>query len=811
MGLFTGRRKRNLEALAKSSPDKVTEILDLAKTLVEEGESEFVCTQLEVAAPNVASSEDRAKLLIRLANIQKSLGRLVDAIGSLEECLPLPGTDAERSLRHYLLGTCQLEQGRKEENGEARRLFEGAANNFQRAEELGASERLKKHLELNRGYALFAAGNDPAGARKALVNAAKIFKRDELAGREWVRLLLTLAQLSEKDPARAQQICEKALEFAEDDADRGRVNVTLARLALKAGDFNRGVEKYEAAARYFQDGASSEDLLAIATELPKAYFEHNQISQAIKEGERALASYSLDQRARFVVHDLLAEAYVRNEDLPKAILNRFNATDLAPNAERRAHSLYRLGLLQMRVGEYGSALSHLLDAQESGLLGPTQFAESQLATARCYLEERRADDAIRLLSHVLNLGYEQRRTLRARDLLAEAYMQKELWVKAAEIWGELAAHEADSDLADNAKARIRELRLSIETGSVGVLLSKSDKETLAALFATALGEKSFFERLQVSLTKTRDNLVGRIEALTKGRTEIDDDLLDDLEEILITSDLGVETTQMILGHLHKMIGKREITKPEEITHYLKGELNRILLEHGSVALDVTRAHPFVLMVIGVNGVGKTTTIAKLAHRYTKAGKKVLLVAGDTFRAGAIEQLAVWAERIGCDIVRRDEGTDPSAVAYQAMEEARKRTDLDLIIVDTAGRLHTKTNLMEELKKVKRVIAKHYEDAPHEVLLVLDSTNGQNAINQAKTFNQAIEVDGIALTKLDGTAKGGIVVTISHELKIPVKFIGIGEKMDDLRDFVPEDFVNALFAEDEGTRAVSTKDTGNAAR
>jgi len=298
------------------------------------------------------------------------------------------------------------------------------------------------------------------------------------------------------------------------------------------------------------------------------------------------------------------------------------------------------------------------------------------------------------------------------------------------------------------------------------------------------------ERLASGLKKTKDGLVGRIDALVLGKKEIDADTLEELEEILITSDIGVKTTVELIRSLEQRLGRNELKDGEALRSALKEEiLNRLTAHHRNLEID--GRHPFVLLVIGVNGVGKTTTIGKLASRFSASGKRVLLAAADTFRAAAAEQLVVWGERSGVDVIRHKEGADPSAVVFDACKAALAR-DVDILIVDTAGRLHTKVNLMEEMKKIRRVIDREIPGAPHETLLVLDAATGQNALSQARLFKESAHVTGIALTKLDGTAKGGIVVAVSHEFALPVRYIGVGEAIDDLRDFDPQEFTDALF-------------------
>ena len=308
---------------------------------------------------------------------------------------------------------------------------------------------------------------------------------------------------------------------------------------------------------------------------------------------------------------------------------------------------------------------------------------------------------------------------------------------------------------------------------------------------------SLAERFKRGLSMTQSSLVGRVDSLLRSRTAIDEDLIEELEEILITADLGMATTQQLIKSIETGRAKGDLASPEQVRLLLMEELKKILL-FDSKPLDVTSAAPFVIMVVGVNGVGKTTTIGKLANQFALAGKKVILGAGDTFRAAAAEQLQIWGERANVEVISHADGADPGAVAFDAAKAAVARK-ADILLLDTAGRLHTKVNLMEELKKIRRVLDREIPGAPHEVLLVLDATTGQNALTQAKLFNQAIPLNGIALTKLDGTAKGGIVVAIAAEMQVPVRFVGIGEQLDDLRPFDAEMFVSVLFDKDQSAQ------------
>ncbi len=303
---------------------------------------------------------------------------------------------------------------------------------------------------------------------------------------------------------------------------------------------------------------------------------------------------------------------------------------------------------------------------------------------------------------------------------------------------------------------------------------------------------SLFKRLAEKLAKTREAFTYQIDSLFLGKKEIDAELFDDLEEILITADLGVATTQELLDQARRRVSRKELSDPESLKVAIKEQIKSFIADYQRDAeMVMPETGPFVIMVIGVNGVGKTTTIGKIAHKFVKSGQSVMLVAGDTFRAAAVSQLQIWGERNKVEVVSRADGADPSSVVYDALDIALAK-NYDVVLVDTAGRLHTQANLMEELKKIKRVMGKRLEGAPHEIMLVVDATTGQNGISQAKLFHEAVGLTGITLTKLDGTAKGGIVANICRELKTPIRFIGVGEKMEDLRDFDPDEFIDALF-------------------
>lgn len=303
----------------------------------------------------------------------------------------------------------------------------------------------------------------------------------------------------------------------------------------------------------------------------------------------------------------------------------------------------------------------------------------------------------------------------------------------------------------------------------------------------------FFAKLKKGLTKTRQGITSKVDQVLKSYKKVDEELFEELEEILITSDAGVNTTMEIIDRLRAMAKERKIIEAEDLKGLLKEILTDLLYIDKSNDLNVSSS-PTIILMVGVNGAGKTTSIGKIAHGLKAEGKKVLLAAGDTFRAAAIDQLEVWANRVGVDIIKHQEGADTAAVIYDAIQSAKAKK-IDVLICDTAGRLHNKKNLMNELGKVAKIVEREFPEASKEVLLVLDATTGQNAIQQAKIFKEVTDITGVVLTKLDGTAKGGVVLGISSELNIPVKLIGVGEGMADLQKFVPNDFVNALFGED----------------
>ncbi|MDE6159948.1 MAG: signal recognition particle-docking protein FtsY [Bacteroidaceae bacterium] len=306
-------------------------------------------------------------------------------------------------------------------------------------------------------------------------------------------------------------------------------------------------------------------------------------------------------------------------------------------------------------------------------------------------------------------------------------------------------------------------------------------------------DKDKKETLDQGLQKTKESLLGKFTRAIAGKSKVDDDVLDNLEEVLVTSDVGVDTTLNIIRRIEERVARDKYVNTDELNTILREEIAALLQENDTHITTIEEKKPYVIMVVGVNGVGKTTTIGKLAYRFKNQGLKVVLGAADTFRAAAVEQIVIWGERVGVPVVRQQMGSDPASVAFDTLQSA-KAQGADVVIIDTAGRLHNKVGLMDELTKIKRVMQKVVPDAPHDVMLVLDASTGQNAYEQAKQFTQAVDITSMAVTKLDGTAKGGVVLGISERFKIPIRYIGLGEGIDDLQVFDAKEFVNTLFGE-----------------
>lgn len=371
------------------------------------------------------------------------------------------------------------------------------------------------------------------------------------------------------------------------------------------------------------------------------------------------------------------------------------------------------------------------------------------------------------------------------------------WFKKKEKTEEILETKIIKEEVKIEEPQIKELEMERDEEEIVEVLEKRFEEIQEILVKEPIKKEpitkklGFFEKLKSGLTKTRDDMANKIDSVLKSYKKIDDELFDDLEEVLVTADVGVNTTMELIDRLRERVKLEKIKEPEGVKELLKDEIKKLMLESVSDNELKVDPSPAVILVVGVNGVGKTTTIGKLSNFFKNEGKRVLIAAGDTFRAAAIEQLEEWSNRSGVEFIAHNEGADPAAVIFDGIQAAKARKT-DILICDTAGRLHNKSNLMNELNKIFRVVEREYGDATKEVLLVLDATTGQNAVNQAKVFKEVANITGIALTKLDGTAKGGVVIALQSELKLPIKLIGVGEGIEDLQPFNTEDFVEAIF-------------------
>ncbi len=568
----------------------------------------------------------------------------------------------------------------------------------------------------------------------------------------------------------------------------------MGALLESSDDLLGAMEKYETALR-FSSGSSGSEQPVIRFKLAKLYRRLGRIPQAQKEAGLALESRAVgnDFRARIILWQ--ADIEKSREQFSAALELVHTALEHAEDTDLKVELLLFAGNVAMQCSRFDDSVECFSQALE--ICPPEQKNQLQFHLARALIPAGKAHRSLKLLRDLKKElpapGVELTAVLLEEG---RAFLARKNVISALTTFLEVFETASESDArGKEAQEEIFRLKreLSKPEGLKKYKVDGSDRKHLAALLARSPDEDDFFTRLKKGLSKTKSGLIGGIEKILSGRTKIDEEVLDDLEEVLILSDMGVDTTRKIMDGLHEKLRKSQLSDADVVRQHIRTEIETILKDAGGELTQDPEQKPFIIMVVGVNGVGKTTTIAKIAKRYTDNGKSVLLAAGDTFRAGAIEQLQEWGKRLDLEVVAQGEGSDPSAVAWDAVAAAKNRA-VDVLIVDTAGRLHTKSNLMEELKKVNRTISKNMPGAPHEVLLVLDATTGQNAITQARIFNEAVNLTGIVLTKLDGTAKGGIIIGIVQALNIPVKLIGIGERMDDLRDFDAQAFSAALFEE-----------------
>lgn len=460
--------------------------------------------------------------------------------------------------------------------------------------------------------------------------------------------------------------------------------------------------------------------------------------------------------------------------------------------ERKQLFMVLMAKLYYDAQELNIAETYVSQIQEE-LLPKSYIAEVFSLKSSILIHKKKPDEAIIALKQAIEYSNNDKEKLNYQVTLGKLYREIGEIERVVETFKEIKVVSPEAEEAKEAVTAMKELRSELEQAKLDDVITSSTKEKIIKEITQEVGEKNLFERLQTGLAKTRDSFVGKLESVFSAG-KINDDMLEELEETLILADVGFDITNLIINRIRKAHRNGEITNGQEIKPFLIKEISSLLSKYEGKLIEVSEP-PLVIMMIGVNGVGKTTTIAKIAHSMLEKKESVVIAAADTFRAGAIEQISEWGRRLNVDVIKHKSGSDPSAVAYDGVHAALARKK-DCLIIDTAGRLHTQVNLMEELKKIRRIVSRECANAPHEILLVLDATNGQNAISQAKIFKKDLDVSGIVLTKLDGTAKGGIIISIAHELDIPIKFIGVGEKMYDLRPFNATEFVEALFGVDK---------------
>jgi len=577
------------------------------------------------------------------------------------------------------------------------------------------------------------------------------------------------------------------LQSVTDDQQRAEINLVRGQLNQGLGRKIEAMRSYEAGLRYVQ-WVDSDIRVQLTARLGLLYGQLGLFRQAFREIETGLHLSNVTKNEaldfRFVQFQLYKQLnrHLQARQIGQIIIK----SDLSPIDT----SVFLLEYAQLLLGtsDLESALQYCAEIRPEHL-SPQQHSDLHYLFYQLRLKADRKEDALPHLQQAIELCPNDRVRLQRKVLLGRLYKELGHLEKGVETLKAVTAESAETEEAHAAVKDLKEIREELESPQLDEVITLTRKKQLLDDLSEEIGERSLFDRLQQGLRKTRDTFVSKLEQIIKSGA-ISEDVFDEVEETLILADVGYETTNLITTRLRNAYRADKIKTASEIKPFLIAEISSILSKYQGV-LTTPPEPPLVIMMIGVNGVGKTTTIAKLAYSLHQQNKSVLLAAADTFRAGAIEQISEWGNRLNIDVIKHKSGSDPSAVAYDAVHAAKARNK-DVLIIDTAGRLHTKVNLMEELKKIRRIINRELPQAPHEILLVLDATNGQNAISQAKIFKQDLDVSGIILTKLDGTAKGGIIISIANELDIPVKFIGVGEKMYDLRPFKAQEFVEALF-------------------
>jgi fused signal recognition particle receptor len=825
MSLFGWSEAKQLQRAIKKNPDDIGLILRLGWLYLDEGKYPEAREQFVNVQNLNPASYFKAQARLGLAIIDLKNGNIETARENLEAILQESTEFPKSAEAHFYLGTIYEKQlregsrgqpmahspvqehkkpevkdrrpetrdkGQKPETLSEGSLLEKAAREYETAIAQGSQQANKARYLLGKLYLDYGQGEKALHHLETALKEEKLDKSSttQLPRAEIYNILGTLYKTLREDLETAKNYHRSVLDLTSQPA-------LLASSYRQLGDIYReqtlyplALDSYQTAIKYYGESRSRE-ALETHVSLAEMYLKDGNFKKALESGERIL-SFKVEFKDLLVrIYALLAQGYQRMESYEKALEFQKLHLESVTTPEEKILSLTRLAPLYEKLGHYEEAI----ETYKSALRlhpDPQTAADIHLALGRIYLLEEKYSSAIKQLEDSLKLQTVDDKKAEAYRLLGECFVKRGDTEKGLEMFGTVMARYKESDVVTEVKKELKDLKKEIGQEVKAERLDEIEAERLKTIVDEILDEKGLFERLKQGLARTHQNFINNLEALLTGKTRIDEDLLEQLEEVLILADLGVDATLKVISGIQSKVKKKELEDPTQLKSHLKREILTIL-KSGEKTVDISQATPFVIMVIGVNGTGKTTTIGKLAHKFKSAGKEVLLVAGDTFRAAAIEQLEIWGQRAGCEVIKHEPGSDPSAVIYDAVQAAKSRK-VDVVIVDTAGRLHTKKNLMDELKKMKRIAGRELPGAPHEVLLVLDATTGQNAISQAKLFNEEIGLTGLILTKLDGTAKGGIITGIINELKIPVAYIGVGEKLMDLRPFKAEEFVEALFAE-----------------
>lgn len=804
MAKVTREQKKLLKAL-KKNPHDADALLQIAWMHFENHQYNEAKQRFTQAIDAQPASQKLADAAYGLALIEQQAGHYEQAQERLRGIFTQCSDYAKRAEVHFTLAqvteqlwrTINWKNAREKEESD---LLQRAIDHYQQAIERRSEQQAHASFCLGNLYYELHHPEEAAEYFRRATNTQNLARQQACEAHYFLGLIL---KDQPEQLADARKSLQAALKLGPKQDRAAQIHAQIGYVARQQGEDVQAVESFEQALKHYKETQSGE-VLEILINLAELKLAHRWYQEAADYGERAsaISTESADFQQRLA--KIMAEAYYGTRDYANAEEYEQQCLSLSSTDQQKAESHLRLGMIYEHQEQYQKAA----DAYRKGIKSANtnrMLCQLNGAAGRMYLQEERLNQAAKHLKEALELADEQDAgTASLYRVMGDCHIKRDEIEQAIEMYGTVIAKFPDSTEEPTAREALKRFRKQFkkeiqereraQQAEESAIPSKAtdteEFERLTELINDILDEKGFFQRLKEGLAKTHLNLVSKIEELLANRKNVDDEFIEDLEEVLILSDLGVSTTQRIITSLQEKVKRKELQDPAQVKHHLKRKVAEIL-QDSEKRLDIDREQPFVILVIGVNGTGKTTSIGKIASKFKALGKEVMLVAGDTFRAAAIEQLEVWGERTGCEVVKHTSGADPSAVMFDAIQAAKSRK-VDVVIADTAGRLHTKKNLMEELKKMVRVIARELPGAPHEILMVVDATTGQNAISQAQLFHEGVGLTGLILTKLDGTAKGGIIVSIANDLKIPVTFIGIGEKVEDLREFHAKEFVEALF-------------------